>query len=571
MTRRTAPSTNTRTRHWHTFVVCVLIVAGLMLTASITWINVRSSYQLWEQGAVARADQLSESLRYRVWRNREPLIAISTLYSGSDDVTQPELEMAYQQIMSATDLDVDNLLAFVSDQNFDVQQVAGSLPELPMVIGKQLDSRLHEAVLAARDNPGRVLFGAFVRPGNTSYLSIVITSQNAGQSGTLLYLLNFSQLLDIVIDSTIEPDITFNLYYPLDSEINHASLPPLGSAAEAHYIRNVDMGLHSWQLDWAFDADSGTGIDQRLSYTLAVGGTLTTLLAGFILMNLLHQDRIVRQQIDRKSRELEDAQAMLIKREKMAALGKMVAGISHELNTPIGNSLLAATLLRSRSKELDSILTDQRSDLTEHDRDDAIETFVSVATESTYLIEKNIQRATELIRSLKHVSVDQSSERRRQFNLAETLQELAQTLSPGLRAEKLRLTLDVPVDIHMDSYPGALYQLISNLVTNAMTHAYPECAVGADTDYRGELLLQVEHVDKDRILLRFSDDGAGIDPSARNHIFEPFFTTSMGSGGSGLGLHIVATLVSDVLGGNIELKNAERGTQFLIILPLTAP
>jgi len=562
MTRRTAPSTHARTKRWHTFIVSVLIVTGLILTAIITWINVRSSYQLWEQGAMARADQLSESLRYRVWRNREPLIAISTLYSGSDDVTQAELEMAYQQIMSVTSLDVDHLLAFVSDQNFEVQQVAGSLTELPTVVGEQLDSRLHDAIRAARENPGSVLFGALVRPQNTSYLPVVISAHNAEQSGTLLYLLNFSRLLDIVTAGAIESDITFSLYYPLDSTINHASLPPLASEAEAHYIRNIDMGLHSWQLDWSFDADSGGGIDQRLSYTLALGGTLITLLASFILMSLLHQDRIVRQQIDRKSRELEDTQAMLIKREKMAALGKMVAGISHELNTPIGNTLLAATLLRSRSKDLVNELTE---------RNDAIETFVSVATESTYLIEKNIQRATELIRSLKHVSVDQSSERRRQFNLADTLQELAQTLSPGLRAEKLRLTLDVPVDIYMDSYPGALYQIISNLVTNAMAHAYPENAVDPNTDYRGELLLQVEYVNKDLISLRFSDDGAGIDPAARDHIFEPFFTTSMGSGGSGLGLHIVATLVSDVLGGSITLENTRHGTHFLIILPLTAP
>lgn len=123
----------------------------------------------------------------------------------------------------------------------------------------------------------------------------------------------------------------------------------------------------------------------------------------------------------------------------------------------------------------------------------------------------------------------------------------------------------------MDSYPGALYQVISNLVTNAMAHAYPADAAAANEEYRGELLLEAGRVDKDRISLRFSDDGAGIDPAARDHIFEPFFTTSMGSGGSGLGLHIVATLVSDVLGGDIKLANTTHGTRFVIILPLTAP
>jgi len=580
MARQTAISALSKERMWHTFMVAALVIAGLTLTGIVTWLNIRSSHRLWEQAAVARAEQISESLRYRVMRNREPLIAISTLYSGSDDVTLTELETAREQILAVTRLDVEHLVAFITpaagssaEPRYQWNQVAGNLPALKASPGKPLDSRLQTAADAAWQRPGQLLLGAMVRIEDISYLPIVITSYNADQQGVLLYLLDFSHLLRLMMTTVLGPDITFNLYHPETGDINHASLPPLATSAEAEHNVSIDMGLYSWRLDWAFDADAGAGIDQRLSYVIALGGTLTALLTGFLLLNLINQRHIVQQQVKRKTRELEEAQVMLVKREKMAALGKMVAGISHELNTPIGNSLLAATLLRNRSREMADELLDNNSQLNEFDRKEILDNFVSVASESTRMIEKNIQRATELIRSFKHVAVDQTSERRRDFNLAETLQELAQTLAPGLREENLELTLDVPTDIHMDSFPGALYQVVSNLVTNATIHAYPaeQFPHGSRTRCRGELLLEVSRLDRDKILLSFSDDGAGIADEVRNHIFEPFFTTRMGSGGSGLGLHIVYTLITDVLGGQIQLATTERGTRFLISLPLTAP
>lgn len=577
MNRQSNTTSNSRLRLWNSFLAGVLVIGGLMVTAIVTWLNVSNSYRIWELASVAEAEQRSDYLRYRVLQNREPLIAISTLYSGSDDVTQTELETARAQILSITGLTVDHLVAFVSSPDsgqeaYTLEQVAGDLLTLPTNPGQPLDQRLYNVVKAAEGNPGQVVLGALIRNSESSYLPIAVTALNADVSGTLLYLMNFSQLLSAVTADVLGPGVSFRLLHPETGDIDHAAMPALNSVA-AHHPIAIDMGLYDWQLDWSFDPDSGSGIDQRLSYAIALGGTAITLLVGFIIFNLLHQGQIIQQQIRRKTRELEEAQTMLIQREKMAALGKMVAGISHELNTPIGNSLLAATLLRTRSKDLAGILTDDGDHLTEHDRREAIDTFVNVATESTRLIEKNIQRATELIRSFKQVAVDQSSERRRHFNLAETLQELAHTLGPSLRAEKLLLTLDVPPGIQMDSYPGALYQVISNLVSNAMAHAYPEQSrqENAGFNYRGELLLEVVNIDKERIVMQFSDDGSGISESVRERIFDPFFTTRMGSGGSGLGLHIVFTLVTEVLGGSIKLVSADRGTRFRITLPLSAP
>lgn len=579
MTARIAGPLQTRIRLWNTFLTAVLLLSGLLITASATWLSMRGSFQIWEQASIAEAERISAELRYRVLRNREPLIAVSSLYSGSDDVTQLELEIARTQILEITDLEVEHSLAFImlsepdqadGSSSYQTAQVVGDLNILPSAPGNDIDPRLTPAVEAALSAPGEMILGAFIRVDDTSYLPIVLTARNADRPGALLYLLNFSQLLTIVTSDVVNVGTRFSLFHPLTGTIDHSALPALSSEAESTHRVNIDMGLYQWQLDWSFDANSAGGPEQRLAFTIALGGTLITLMLSFIIYTLLHQRQIIEQQIEKKTRELQETQNLLIQREKMAALGQMVAGISHELNTPIGNSLLAATLLRTRSKDLTETLADSRGLLTEHDRNEAIDTFVSVASESTRLIEKNIQRATELIRSFKQVAVDQSSERRRRFNLADTLQELAHTLAPSLRSERLQFTLDIPGAINMDSYPGALYQVISNLVTNAMVHAYNQTH-DKRTPWRGELLLQVTSLDKEHILMLFSDDGCGVEDSVRGRIFDPFFTTRLGSGGSGLGLHIVFTLITDVLGGSIKLVPVEQGTLFSITLPVTAP
>lgn len=555
---------------WNMLLTALLLVSGLALTATAAIQVSANSFQLWQLAAIAEAERLSTELRYRVLRNREPLIAVGSLYSGSDEVTQDELLAAHRQLVEITGLEVGHSLAFVIDNNNPLQpgyviaQSAGELELLPAQPGADLNPLLIPAIEAARNNQSTLTTGALFRVNDTSYLPITLTSANNNQPGTLIFLLDFTQLINILTEDVLLTGTTLRVYHPVSGELNHANLPALQTAPEASHVIEVDMGLYAWQLEWLFDSDYDTTIDDRLVYFIVIGGTLITLLLCFIIYTLLQQRHVVRQQILKKTRELMDIQQQLVQKEKMAALGNMVAGISHELNTPIGNTLLTATLLKDRSKALAESMTHEEPDR------EMLEDYLYLASESSRLIESNAQRASSLISSFKQVAVDQSSERRRPFTLDETLEEISYTLKPTLKSSKHKLLLSVPKNISMDSYPGALYQIISNLVSNSITHAFPaEYLSQANTT--GSMLIKVTKLDKDQILMQFSDDGVGISHDIRHRVFDPFFTTRMGSGGSGLGLHIVFSLVTETLGGKISLQDTDTGCLINIQIPRVAP
>jgi signal transduction histidine kinase len=255
---------------------------------------------------------------------------------------------------------------------------------------------------------------------------------------------------------------------------------------------------------------------------------------------------------------LNHAQARLVQSEKMAALGNLVAGVAHEINTPIGIALTSASFLSDRTRDFVQLSTDgamKRSDLTK---------YTGIAAESTSLLVFNIQRAAELIQSFKQIAVDQASEQRRQFSLSEYLGQLTASLTAEVRASGNSLVVSCPDGITMDGFPGALAQIFSNLVGNALFHAYEE-------EESGEIDLQVEEAG-DEVVLTVADKGKGISAEDRARIFEPFFTTKRGLGGSGLGLHIVYNLVTERLQGSIDCESrVGGGTRFVVRIPRVAP
>jgi len=255
---------------------------------------------------------------------------------------------------------------------------------------------------------------------------------------------------------------------------------------------------------------------------------------------------------------LEQAMDQLVQTEKLAALGSLVAGVAHELNTPLGNSLTVASAL---SQQVDSFVAELEAGSL---RKQVLLDFVAQCRDAASLVERNCRRAAELIGNFKQVAVDQTSMRRRRFDLRQALEEVLSTLQPKFRHTAHRLDLDVPAGIVVDSFPGPIEQIIANLVTNSLQHGFEAIAAGS-------IRIAAEAVDPEQILLSYRDDGAGIPENIAKRVFDPFFTTKLGSGGSGLGLYIVYNLATAVLGGTIELtSSAGHGVRFDLRFPRVA-
>jgi PAS domain S-box-containing protein len=249
--------------------------------------------------------------------------------------------------------------------------------------------------------------------------------------------------------------------------------------------------------------------------------------------------------------QLRVAQNQLVQQEKMASLGGLVAGVAHEINTPVGVGVTAASHLQQEVRALSKAVHDNTLSRTRFEQ--ALRTF----EQASDIILLNLSRAADLINSFKRVAVDQSSDERRQVKLKSYVEEVLLSLKPKLKTTKHRIELDCPDDIEIVTTPGALSQILTNLVINSVTHAF-------EPDKPGLMTIRIRR-DGEHVELKFSDDGRGIPPEHLSRIFDPFFTTRRGQGGTGLGLHIVFNLVHQTLGGTIQVASEPgRGSTFII-------
>lgn len=246
----------------------------------------------------------------------------------------------------------------------------------------------------------------------------------------------------------------------------------------------------------------------------------------------------------------------LIRSEKMAALGSLVAGIAHELNTPIGNSLIVASTMLTQTRQT------QQEFVGKGLRRSTLEGFLQDMEHGGHILQRSLERASELITSFKRVAVDQASSVRRCFDLHTAMHEVGLMLEPMYKSTPYRLVLEVPGGIEMDSYPGPLGQVVTNFVSNSLHHAFEGRSQG--------LMRLTAHVHEPKtVVLVFTDDGIGMDEEHCRRVFDPFFTTKMGRGGSGLGMHIVYNIVTDLLQGTIQLHSVPgEGVTITLTLPL---
>ena len=281
--------------------------------------------------------------------------------------------------------------------------------------------------------------------------------------------------------------------------------------------------------------------DQALFHLIA--GHVSNALQGIQSVDRL--ERAVRERtllLEQRNAALQQAQSELVRQEKLASLGRLVAGVAHEINTPLGICVTATSHL---VQELKLARADMAAGaLTE----DSLRQFFEVVDQSLKIMTTNTQRAATLVRSFKQVAVDQSSDGMRRFGLKAYLAEVLLSLQPRLKGRPLKVVLDCADGLVLDSFAGAVSQIVTNLVINSLVHGYGPGQGGTIRIAAG--------LEGAMVVLEYSDDGAGMEQGALAQLFDPFFTTRRGQGGSGLGAHILYNLATGPLGGTVQADSA---------------
>jgi ligand-binding sensor domain-containing protein/two-component sensor histidine kinase len=307
--------------------------------------------------------------------------------------------------------------------------------------------------------------------------------------------------------------------------------------------------------------------------SLSVLAVLGLLYAGYRwrIRSIVSQRQRLQRKVDQRTAELSQAmqraeQALtqlretqhgLVEAEKMASLGSLVAGVAHEINTPLGVAVTAASLFGDRTAALQKQFEAGKLSANE------LADFLRTAREASAMVDRNLERTAQLVSSFKQVSVDHFSDERRRFVLGDWLRSMLHSLAPQWKRRPITFELDVEEGLGLDSYPGAISKVVSNLIQNALVHAF-------DEDEAGTLRLEARGLGDDLVELVVADSGHGIPDEVLPHVFEPFYTTRRGRGGTGLGLHAVYNLVTGVLGGQIRVQSSPQGTRMVVTFPRTA-
>ena len=273
-------------------------------------------------------------------------------------------------------------------------------------------------------------------------------------------------------------------------------------------------------------------------------------------------DDQIEKQVNKRSAQLKEAflqkelvQEQLMQTERLASLGSMVAGISHEINTPVGTSLTALSYLNDSTNKIHDLYTQEN--MTEEE----FEKYLNDAKQISATTLKNIKKASSLINSFKQLSIDQTNEEKRIFKLDEYTKEILTSLYNQLKSRPVIIKTEIDNNLEIHSYPGAYGQILSILILNSLSHAFKG-------DDEGIIEIKVEKNDNS-LIIKYKDNGLGIKEESLPHIFEPFYTTNRASGGTGLGLNILHNIITSQLNGKIECQSkVKKGIEFLITFPL---
>ena len=368
----------------------------------------------------------------------------------------------------------------------------------------------------------------------------------------------------------------------------HAINRPGKDAVQAILVISITTGLSMLGLIWLFIAKGMSPLTIVTNQIKAITantkdsipniinikeGEISTLTYAFNQMidalnqsrhSLLTINNELEDRVNTRTQELEQSlarqkqiQGQLIETEKMASLGTLVAGISHEINTPIGVALTGSSHLQELTKNLLEKHNDQSLCKSEFNR------YIESTIKTCNIIESNINRASSLISNFKMVAVDRSHEEERKVNLSEYIASILESLQPSFKKNRVDLTTDIEAEVYVTCDPGTLAHILSNTVMNSFLHAFS----GSEQQNK---VINISCFQRDQYIeLTIEDNGVGMTEEVKEKVFEPFYTTRRGEGGSGLGMHIVYNMVAHKLNGTINVDSVvDKGTSIKVTFPL---
>jgi len=358
------------------------------------------------------------------------------------------------------------------------------------------------------------------------------------------YLWEFVESNKETVGSKILLDLVYNCFI---SESFYSRVKNHSGDDLTIFWQNTALRDERNEISWMI----GTGIDVTETHKAKENLEILNLELEKKVNDRTHMYKEAIQELEKTLNELKETEEQLIRAEKMAALGELVAGVAHEINTPVGIGVTASTHIIEKTGDFIKLFEENSITKT------ALKEYMTSVQELSALLFTNLKRAGDLINSFKQVSVDQSSEEKRQFNIKEYLREILLSLHPKLKSTKIKVDIECDESIDISGYPGALSQVITNLIINSLTHGY-------NKNDEGYIKISVFDNQDDEIIIRYTDDGAGISEEIIDKIFDPFFTTKRGSGGSGLGLYIIFNIVTTKFNGSIKCESSlGKGTTFI--------
>ena len=403
------------------------------------------------------------------------------------------------------------------------------------------------------------LFDQSLVLNDTSEKLLKVTGRKSDQESMDDYVINYNKNIELddeklaLIKNAIEADdITQNGHIALDIKaVRDAAGKAVGKQI---FISNIENLIQERDIQLK-------NITTVYLITLAIGLIIFSYILSLIdskLRSYIAEQHKSKAIIKKNMHALQQAQSTLIEKEKLASLGKVVAGVSHEINTPIGIAVtMGSTIKRNVTNFIASLkagkLRRSELDMFEEDFNNGVDVLLP-----------SLDKASDLIHSFKQVAVDQTSEARRHFKLLEVVDEIIMTLHHQIKRTNILCDYKIDSEIYLDSFPGPLGQVLTNLFNNAIVHAF-------DENQSGLIIIEAKTSDS-HVLITITDNGKGISEESLTKIFDPFYTTKLGQGGSGLGLNIIYNIVVGIMGGTINVTSKlGEGTSFSLDLPLQAP